>query len=229
MALKITRCPENPIVRPGSPRRPDVQRLQPGGDLRRGPVHHVRAGLRVAPPGRRGDRGRPAGERRRRALPARVRQARLHARDGGEPLRQRAGPAGREDRRYVLHDVRVPAVRVEHPPHGPRVAAATRAPSPGRRGDDRNQTRSGIAVSKDRVHWEHLAWATPGRRGDTTASARVAESGRGSQAPRTAWGQPLGGTIPPAVPGACEPRLIPDNFSLHVMPVAAPSRPDSAG
>jgi len=26
---------------------------------------------------------------------------------------------------------------------------------------DRNQTRSGIAVSTDRVHWEHLAWATP--------------------------------------------------------------------
>ena len=33
------------------------------------------------------------------------------------------------------------------------------------------------------------------------------EKGHGSQAPRTAWGQPLGGTIPPAVPGACEPRL----------------------
>ena len=27
--------------------------------------------------------------------------------------------------------------------------------------DDSNQTRSGIAVSTDRVHWEHLAWATP--------------------------------------------------------------------
>jgi predicted GH43/DUF377 family glycosyl hydrolase len=27
---------------------------------------------------------------------------------------------------------------------------------------DRNQTRSGIAVSKDRVHWEFLGWATPG-------------------------------------------------------------------
>ena len=27
---------------------------------------------------------------------------------------------------------------------------------------DKNQTRSGIAVSKDRVHWEFLAWATPG-------------------------------------------------------------------
>jgi predicted GH43/DUF377 family glycosyl hydrolase len=26
---------------------------------------------------------------------------------------------------------------------------------------DKNQTRSGIAVSRDRVHWEHLAWATP--------------------------------------------------------------------
>jgi predicted GH43/DUF377 family glycosyl hydrolase len=26
---------------------------------------------------------------------------------------------------------------------------------------DRNQTRSGIAVSKDRVHWEFLGWATP--------------------------------------------------------------------
>jgi predicted GH43/DUF377 family glycosyl hydrolase len=26
---------------------------------------------------------------------------------------------------------------------------------------EENQTRSGIAVSHDRVHWEHLAWATP--------------------------------------------------------------------
>jgi predicted GH43/DUF377 family glycosyl hydrolase len=26
---------------------------------------------------------------------------------------------------------------------------------------EENQTRSGIAVSKDRVHWEHLAWVTP--------------------------------------------------------------------
>lgn len=26
---------------------------------------------------------------------------------------------------------------------------------------DKNQSRSGIAVSKDRMHWEHLAWATP--------------------------------------------------------------------
>jgi predicted GH43/DUF377 family glycosyl hydrolase len=26
---------------------------------------------------------------------------------------------------------------------------------------EENQTRSGIAVSTDRVHWEHLAWATP--------------------------------------------------------------------
>ncbi len=26
---------------------------------------------------------------------------------------------------------------------------------------EENQTRSGIAVSRDRVHWEHLAWATP--------------------------------------------------------------------
>jgi predicted GH43/DUF377 family glycosyl hydrolase len=26
---------------------------------------------------------------------------------------------------------------------------------------DKNQTRSGIAVSKDRLHWEHLCWATP--------------------------------------------------------------------
>lgn len=27
--------------------------------------------------------------------------------------------------------------------------------------DEDNQTRSGIAVSQDRVHWEHLCWATP--------------------------------------------------------------------
>jgi predicted GH43/DUF377 family glycosyl hydrolase len=26
---------------------------------------------------------------------------------------------------------------------------------------DKNQTRSGIAVSKDRIHWERLCWATP--------------------------------------------------------------------
>jgi predicted GH43/DUF377 family glycosyl hydrolase len=27
--------------------------------------------------------------------------------------------------------------------------------------EEENQTRSGIAVSTDRVHWEHLCWATP--------------------------------------------------------------------
>jgi hypothetical protein len=35
-------------------------------------------------------------------------------------------------------------------------------------------------------------------RGDYTLTAFIA--GRGSQAPRTAWGQPLGGTIPPPAP-----------------------------
>ncbi|HPD13519.1 MAG TPA: glycosidase [Planctomycetota bacterium] len=38
--------------------------------------------------------------------------------------------------------------------HQPEIAGVRFTP-------EENQTRSGIAVSRDRVHWEHLAWATP--------------------------------------------------------------------
>ena len=47
-------------------------------------------------------------------------------------------------------------------PTGLGVPESSEAEFPGFTGGSaENQTRSGIAVSKDRVHWAHLAWATP--------------------------------------------------------------------
>jgi len=47
-------------------------------------------------------------------------------------------------------------------PAGLGVPEASQSPFPGfDPSTDKNQTRSGIAVSKDRVHWEFLGWATP--------------------------------------------------------------------
>jgi predicted GH43/DUF377 family glycosyl hydrolase len=47
-------------------------------------------------------------------------------------------------------------------PTGLGVPEASQAQFPGfDPAKDKNQTRSGIAVSKDRVHWEFLTWATP--------------------------------------------------------------------
>ncbi len=47
-------------------------------------------------------------------------------------------------------------------PTGLGVPQSSQARFPGAQfTPEENQTRSGIAVSKDRVHWEHLAWATP--------------------------------------------------------------------
>ncbi len=47
-------------------------------------------------------------------------------------------------------------------PTGVGVPDGAETAFPGFDGDSkRNQTRSGIAVSTDRVHWKHLAWATP--------------------------------------------------------------------
>jgi len=47
-------------------------------------------------------------------------------------------------------------------PTGVGVPDAWETKFPGFDGDSKkNQTRSGIAVSRDRVHWEHLCWATP--------------------------------------------------------------------
>jgi predicted GH43/DUF377 family glycosyl hydrolase len=47
-------------------------------------------------------------------------------------------------------------------PTGLGVPEASQAEFPGfDPATDKNQTRSGIAVSKDRLHWEFLGWATP--------------------------------------------------------------------
>lgn len=47
-------------------------------------------------------------------------------------------------------------------PTGLGVPESNEAAFPGFDGaSEKNQTRSGIAVSKDRVHWEHHVWATP--------------------------------------------------------------------
>ncbi|MGC9348298.1 MAG: glycosidase [Anaerolineae bacterium] len=47
-------------------------------------------------------------------------------------------------------------------PTGLGVPESTEAEFPGFTGaSEENQTRSGIAISKDRVHWQHYAWATP--------------------------------------------------------------------
>lgn len=47
-------------------------------------------------------------------------------------------------------------------PTGLGVPESVEAEFPGFSGASaENQTRSGIAISNDRVHWEHLAWATP--------------------------------------------------------------------
>jgi predicted GH43/DUF377 family glycosyl hydrolase len=47
-------------------------------------------------------------------------------------------------------------------PTGLGVPESRQAEFPGFSGRaEDNQTRSGIAVSKDRVHWKHLCWATP--------------------------------------------------------------------
>jgi predicted GH43/DUF377 family glycosyl hydrolase len=46
-------------------------------------------------------------------------------------------------------------------PTGVGVPESFQTDYPGFSGNDKdNQTRSGIAVSKDRVHWEHLAWVS---------------------------------------------------------------------
>jgi beta-1,2-mannobiose phosphorylase / 1,2-beta-oligomannan phosphorylase len=47
-------------------------------------------------------------------------------------------------------------------PTGLGVPVSTEAPYPGFSGKpEENMTRSGIAVSKDRINWEHKYWATP--------------------------------------------------------------------
>ncbi len=47
-------------------------------------------------------------------------------------------------------------------PTGLGVPESEEASFPGFSGaSEENQTRSGIAISKDRIHWQHLVWATP--------------------------------------------------------------------
>jgi len=95
---------------------------------------------------------------RRRALPPRLLPARLHPRNGRQQARQRPGPPRRQDRRHLLHDLRLPPILLVLRPHRPRRARIPPARHPGVRfTPEENQTRSGIAVSRDRVHWSTCA------------------------------------------------------------------------
>ena len=65
-----------------------------------------------------------------------------------------------EDTYYMTYAYR-PYAWNSHPT-GLGVPESYEQQFPGFDGDSRkNQTRSGIAISSDRVHWEHLCWATP--------------------------------------------------------------------
>jgi predicted GH43/DUF377 family glycosyl hydrolase len=65
-----------------------------------------------------------------------------------------------EDTYYMTYAYRPYACN--YAPTGLGVPDTTQAEYPGFSGRaEENQTRSGIAVSKDRVHWKHLCWPTP--------------------------------------------------------------------
>lgn len=160
MALKITRCPENPIVWPGRFEWRMCSVYNPGALLDEGRFylyeraagalrpHHCSVGLLESDDGVhfRHVSDKPVFTPEMAGSPyGSVQDPRVVKIDGLY---------------YMTYAFRRFAWSIH--PTGLGVPEATQSLLPGfNPTKDRNQTRSGIAVSRDRVHWEHLAWATP--------------------------------------------------------------------
>jgi predicted GH43/DUF377 family glycosyl hydrolase len=160
MALKITRCAENPIVWPGlyewrqcSVYNPAViydegrfyMYERASGSLR---PHHCCIGLLES-----GD-----GVHFRHVTDKPVFTARM----AGSPCGSVQDPrvVRIDGTYYMTYAFRRFAWSIN--PTGLGVPESRQSEFPGfDPARDKNQTRSGIAISKDRVHWEHVAWATP--------------------------------------------------------------------
>jgi predicted GH43/DUF377 family glycosyl hydrolase len=160
MALEITRCPENPIVWPGK------------WDWRMSNVYNPAV---IYEDGRFTMYERTAGSLR----PHHCYVGGLESEDGvhfrhlsDEPV---LTPEMVGSKYGSVQDPRVVKIKDTYYmtfafrrftwsiyPTGLGVPEASQSQFPGfDPAKDKNQTRSGIAVSKDRVHWEFLAWATP--------------------------------------------------------------------
>jgi len=160
MDLKITRCPENPIVRPGLYDWRMSNVYNPGvifddgrfymyeraaGSLR---PHRCSIGLLAS----------DDGVRFRHVLDRPVFTPEMAGSSCGSVQDPRVVRI--DGAYYMTYAFRRFAWSMS--PTGLGVPDSSQTPFPGfDPAKDKNQTRSGIAVSKDRVHWEHLAWATP--------------------------------------------------------------------
>jgi len=161
VALKITRCPENPIVWPGkwdwrmsNVYNPAViyedgrfyMYERTAGSLR---PHHCYVGLLESEDG--------VHFRHLSAKPV-LTPAMVGSKYGSV---QDPRVVKIEDTYYMTFAFRRFTWNIY--PTGLGVPEASQGRFPGfDPSQDRNQTRSGIAVSQDRVHWEFLGWATPG-------------------------------------------------------------------
>jgi len=160
MALKITRCPENPIVWPGKLDWRMCNVYKPGalyederfflyerasGSLR---PHCCCIGMLES----------TDGVHFRHVSDQPVFTPEMAGSPCGSVQDPRVVKIG--DTCYMTYAFRRYAWSIH--PTGLGVPESSQAPFPGfDPAKDRNQTRSGIAASRDRVHWEHLAWATP--------------------------------------------------------------------
>jgi len=160
MALRMTRCPANPVVQPGGPWWRRAVTFNPG-------LLHDEDGFWLYE--------RTAGGLR----PFHCYIGLQHSTDGvhfelvsDEPVFTPAMAGCRhgsvQDARVVAIDGRYLMTYAYRPyawnsnPTGVGTPESTEAHYPEFDGDPaKNQTRSGIAVSTDRVHWEHFGWATP--------------------------------------------------------------------
>lgn len=160
MALKIRRCPENPIVWPGKYAWRMSNAYNPGviydegrfwmyerasGSLR---PHQCQIGLLCS----------EDGVHFEHVLDQPVFTPEMAGNARGSVQDPRVVKI--EDTFYMTYAFRRYAWNIS--PTGLGVPDAAQADFPGfDPATDKNQTRSGIAVSKDRIHWEHLCWATP--------------------------------------------------------------------
>jgi predicted GH43/DUF377 family glycosyl hydrolase len=160
LTLKITRCPENPIVRPGRYDWRMCSVYNPGVIYEDGKFYMYE---------------RAAGSLRPHACCVGLLESTdgVHFRHVSErPVftpEMAGSPYGSvqdprvvriEGTYYMTYAFRRYAWSIS--PTGLGVPESCQTAFPGfDPAADKNQSRSGIAVSKDRVHWEHLAWATP--------------------------------------------------------------------
>ncbi len=160
MAFAFERCPENPIVRPGGLAWRKAVVFNPGALYEDGKFYlYERAAGSLRPfhcyigmlEGENGVHFRQVGDRP-------VLTPEMAGSQYGSVQDARVV---RIDETYYMTYAFRPYAWSCHPT-GLGVPESTQVAYPGFSGEpEDNQTRSGIAVSTDRVHWEHHRWATP--------------------------------------------------------------------